>query len=92
MGANTHGMTWPSRRLPDFRRLWRKPPERRQVNLIETVPAGKRLTKSGEHGLDDNLAQRTPKDRTRSAAIASSKRMADGKEWTTANLNVKTLW
>ena len=30
------------------------------------------------------------KDQTASATIVSSKRMADGKEWTTANLNVST--
>ncbi|HZI28520.1 MAG TPA: FISUMP domain-containing protein, partial [Gemmatimonadaceae bacterium] len=30
------------------------------------------------------------KDQNLSATIASSKRMADGKEWTTANLNVST--
>jgi len=32
--------------------------------------------------------QRSAKDRNSSGTIASSKRMADGKEWTTANLNV----
>lgn len=35
-------------------------------------------------------AQRSPDDQNLSGAIASSKRMADGKEWTTANLNVNT--
>jgi uncharacterized protein (TIGR02145 family) len=34
--------------------------------------------------------QRSPKDQNPSGTIASSKRMADGKEWTTANLNVNT--
>ena len=34
--------------------------------------------------------QRSAKDQTLSGTIASSKRMADGKEWTTANLNVNT--
>ena len=34
--------------------------------------------------------QRSPKDHNLSGTIASSKRMADGKEWMTANLNVKT--
>src|SRR4249919_1305861 len=34
--------------------------------------------------------QRSAKDQNRSGTIASSKRMADGKEWTTANLNVNT--
>jgi hypothetical protein len=34
--------------------------------------------------------QRSAKDRNSSGTIASSKRMADGKEWTTANLNVNT--
>ena len=34
--------------------------------------------------------QGSAKDHTPSGAIASSKRMADGKEWTTANLNVNT--
>jgi Fibrobacter succinogenes major domain (Fib_succ_major) len=33
---------------------------------------------------------RSAKDRNLSGTIASSKRMADGKEWTTANLNVNT--
>jgi uncharacterized protein (TIGR02145 family) len=32
--------------------------------------------------------QRSPEDRKVSGTIGSSKRMADGKEWTTANLNV----
>ena len=35
-------------------------------------------------------AQRSAKDRSLPGTIASSKRMADGKEWTTANLNVIT--
>jgi hypothetical protein len=34
--------------------------------------------------------QRSAKDQNLSGTIASSKRMADGKEWTTANLNVNT--
>ena len=34
--------------------------------------------------------QRSGKDQNLSGTIASSKRMADGKEWTTANLNVNT--
>jgi uncharacterized protein (TIGR02145 family) len=34
--------------------------------------------------------QRSAKDQNRSGTITSSKRMADGKEWTTANLNVYT--
>ena len=34
--------------------------------------------------------QGSAKDQTLSGTIASSKRMADGKEWTTANLNVNT--
>ena len=34
--------------------------------------------------------QSSAKEQTLSGAIASSKRMADGKEWTTANLNVST--
>ena len=34
--------------------------------------------------------QRSPKDQNLSGTIASSKRMADGKEWTTANLDVNT--
>jgi uncharacterized protein (TIGR02145 family) len=34
--------------------------------------------------------QGSAKDQTLSGAIASSKRMADGREWTTANLNVNT--
>ena len=34
--------------------------------------------------------QRSAKDQNLSGTIASSKRMADGKEWTTANLNVAT--
>src|SRR5436190_13429885 len=33
---------------------------------------------------------RSAKDQSLSGTIASSKRMADGKEWTTANLNVNT--
>jgi len=33
-------------------------------------------------------APRSAKDQNLSGTIASSKRMADGKEWTTANLNV----
>src|SRR5205809_5263459 len=32
--------------------------------------------------------QRSAKDQNLSGTIASSRRMADGKEWTTANLNV----
>jgi len=35
--------------------------------------------------------QRSAKDQNVSVAIASSKRMADGNEWTTVNLNVNTL-
>jgi hypothetical protein len=34
-------------------------------------------------------AQRLAKDQNVSDTISSSRRMADGKEWTTANLNVK---
>jgi len=34
--------------------------------------------------------ERSRKDQNRSGTIASFKRMADGKEWTTANLNVNT--
>jgi hypothetical protein len=34
--------------------------------------------------------QRSAKDQNLAGTIASSKRMADGKEWTTANLNVNT--
>ena len=34
--------------------------------------------------------QGSAKDKNLSGTIASSKRMADGKEWTTANLNVNT--
>ena len=34
--------------------------------------------------------QRSAKDQNLSGTIGSSKRMADGKEWTTANLNVNT--
>jgi uncharacterized protein (TIGR02145 family) len=34
--------------------------------------------------------QRSAKDQNVSGTVASSKRMADGKEWTTANLNVET--
>jgi len=34
--------------------------------------------------------QRSPKHQNLSGTIPSSKRMADGKEWTTANLNVNT--
>ena len=34
--------------------------------------------------------QRSAKDRHPSGTIVSSKRMADGKEWTTANLNANT--
>src|SRR5918996_1931493 len=34
--------------------------------------------------------QRSPTDQNQSGTIASSKRMADGNEWTTANLNVNT--
>jgi hypothetical protein len=34
--------------------------------------------------------QGSPKDQNVSGTIASSKRMADGKEWTTVNLNVNT--
>ena len=37
-----------------------------------------------------SATQRSPKDQNVPAALASSKRMADGKEWTTANLNVNT--
>lgn len=37
-----------------------------------------------------STTQRSPNDRDLSGAIASSKRMADGKEWMTANLNVIT--
>ena len=36
----------------------------------------------------DGSTQRPAKDKSVSAAISSSKRMADGKEWTTANLDV----
>src|SRR5918995_4198792 len=35
-------------------------------------------------------AHSSSKDQNLSGTIASSKRMADGKEWTTANLNVNT--
>ncbi len=43
-------------------------------------------------GLVDSASstQRSPKDQNLSGTIATSKRMADGKEWTTANLNVDT--
>ena len=34
--------------------------------------------------------QRPLKDANPSATVTSSRRMADGKEWTTANLNVDT--
>jgi len=34
--------------------------------------------------------QRSAKDQNLSGTIASAKKMADGKEWTTANLNVNT--
>ena len=34
--------------------------------------------------------QPSAKDQNLSGTVASSKRMADGKEWTTANLNVST--
>jgi len=34
--------------------------------------------------------QGSAKDQARSGPIASSRRMADGKDWTTANLNVNT--
>ena len=39
---------------------------------------------------DASSTQRSAKDQNLSGTIASSKRMADGKEWTTANLNVNT--
>jgi hypothetical protein len=35
--------------------------------------------------------QDSAKDQKLSGTIASSKRMADGKEWTTANVNVNTI-
>jgi uncharacterized protein (TIGR02145 family) len=41
-------------------------------------------------GLNAASAQRPGKDQPLSGATGSSKRMADGKEWTTANLNVNT--
>ena len=43
-------------------------------------------------GLDDGAGSTQPsaKDQNLSGTVASSKRMADGKEWTTANLNVST--
>ena len=38
-----------------------------------------------------SLARRSPQDQKASGTVHTSKRMADGKLWTTHNLNVKTL-
>ena len=41
-------------------------------------------------GLGGRSTQRSGTEQNLSGAIGSAKRMADGKEWTTANLNVNT--
>ena len=48
------------------------------------------LTLACGFGAGASATQRSPKDQDVAATIASSKRMADGKDWTSANLNVNT--
>src|SRR6476659_1209929 len=60
--------------------------------MMTSRPSAVAIALSIAFGLRGGVSsmQHSPKDQNLSGAIASSKRMADGKEWTTANLNVIT--